>query len=72
MGQVLQNVFIDEDLFMVFLSAFDKNLSLLVPNNMQILDENDRLSMGQKIRMIYTNGEPLTDHYADGIRVGCS
>lgn len=54
---------------MVFLSAYDKNLTLLVPNDMQLEDENARLEMGQKIRDIYTSGKPLTENYANGIRV---
>ncbi|XP_044270261.1 venom carboxylesterase-6-like [Tribolium madens] len=50
------------------LKAWDDNLSLIVNNNMHIIDENKRLEMGKSIRDIYTGGQPFGSRFGDGIR----
>lgn len=51
------------------MSAYDANLSWLVPNDMGITDDTLHNDIGTKIRQIYTKGEPLADHIGDGVRV---
>jgi hypothetical protein len=48
---------------------FDEHLDWLVPNDMQITDQDQRTEMGRAIREIYTGGEALADHVGDGVRV---
>ncbi|CAH1380255.1 unnamed protein product [Tenebrio molitor] len=48
--------------------AWDQDLSLIVPKNMQIDDETHLAEMGASIRAIYTGGEPFADHLADCIK----
>jgi hypothetical protein len=51
------------------LATFDEHLDWLVPNDMQITDQDQRTEMGRAIREIYTGGEALADHVGDGVRV---
>jgi hypothetical protein len=51
------------------LALFDEHLDWLVPNDMQITDQDKRTEMGRAIRDIYTGGEDLADHVGDGVRV---
>lgn len=54
------------------MGAYDEHLDWLVPFDMRIEDEDARTEMGEKIRAIYTGGEPLADNLGDGIRVSTS
>jgi carboxylesterase type B len=56
------------EVFKTSAEAWDENLALVVPNDMQIVDEADSAEMGSSIREIYTGGEPFADHLGDGIR----
>lgn len=51
------------------MKQFDENLDWLVPPDMQITNKEDKLTMGNKIRNIYTNGELFTEHLGDAVRV---
>lgn len=51
------------------MKEFDKNLDWLVPADMQLTNKKDMLAMGEKIRAIYTNGEPFAKHLGDAVRV---
>ena len=51
------------------MAAYDQNLGWLVPNDMQITDQNQRTQMGSAIRDLYTGGEPLANHLGDAVRV---
>jgi hypothetical protein len=59
----------DADTTLSQLTSFDEHLDWLVPNDMQIPDEDKRIEVGRSIRDIYTGGEDLTDHVGDGVRV---
>ncbi|XP_063925052.1 carboxylic ester hydrolase-like [Zophobas morio] len=50
------------------MAAYDQNLGWLVPNDMQITDQNQRTQMGSAIRDLYTGGEPLANHLGDAVR----
>jgi carboxylesterase type B len=50
------------------LTSFDEHLDWLVPNDMQVPDEDKRIEVGRSIRDIYTGGEDLADHVGDGVR----
>jgi carboxylesterase type B len=58
----------DPDLFKSFAETWDEDLNLIVPNDMQIVDEVDHAEMGRLIREIYTGGEPFADNLGAGIR----
>jgi hypothetical protein len=42
---------------------------LIVPNDMQIVDESEHAKMAASIREIYTGDEPFADNLGGGIRV---
>ncbi|KAJ3652285.1 hypothetical protein Zmor_018263 [Zophobas morio] len=50
------------------LEAWDDNLGLLVPEDMQITDSDELTEMGKSIRDIYTDGEPFGTRLGDGVR----
>ncbi|KAJ3652282.1 hypothetical protein Zmor_018260 [Zophobas morio] len=50
------------------LEAWDNNLDLIVPNDMQITDSQQHADMAKSIRDIYTNGEPFGTRLGDGVR----
>jgi carboxylesterase type B len=60
----------DPDVFKSVAAVWDQDLSLIVPEDMQINDETYLAEMGGSIRDIYTGGEPFADHLGDGIRYG--
>ena len=51
------------------MAAYDQNLGWLVPNDMELTDQNQRTHMGSAIRDLYTGGEPLANHLGDAVRV---
>jgi hypothetical protein len=59
----------DPDVFKSWAETWDEDLNLIVPNDMQIVDEVDHAEMGRLIREIYTGGEPFADNLGAGIRV---
>jgi hypothetical protein len=59
----------DSDTTLSQLTSFDEHLDWLVPNDMQVPDEDKRIEVGRSIRDIYTGGEDLADHVGDGVRV---
>ncbi|KAJ3652657.1 hypothetical protein Zmor_018604 [Zophobas morio] len=50
------------------MAAYDQNLGWLVPNDMELTDQNQRTHMGSAIRDLYTGGEPLANHLGDAVR----
>lgn len=50
------------------LQQYDVHLEWLVPNDMSIEDEDEKKSVGEKIRSIYTNGKSLAGNDGAGIR----
>ncbi|KAJ3652281.1 hypothetical protein Zmor_018259 [Zophobas morio] len=50
------------------LEAWDNNLDLIVPNDMQITDSQQHADMAKSIRDIYTNDEPFGTRLGDGVR----
>ncbi|XP_044270259.1 venom carboxylesterase-6-like [Tribolium madens] len=50
------------------MTVYDENLDWLVPNDMEVTDENNRTTIGSKILDIYTGGNPLAGHLGDGVR----
>lgn len=56
------------DAFSRHMKAYDDDLSLLVPNDMGIINRNMKEKLGKKIRKMYTNGT-LQDDIQAGIRV---
>ncbi|KAJ3620290.1 hypothetical protein MTP99_004255 [Tenebrio molitor] len=58
----------DPDVFKSWAEAWDEDLDLIVPNDMQIVDESEHTEMAASIREIYTGGEPFADDLGAGIR----
>ncbi|XP_015837950.1 esterase FE4 isoform X2 [Tribolium castaneum] len=58
----------DPDTFKSSMETWDKNLDIIVPNDMQITDQEQRVKVGQAIREIYTGGQPFADNLGAGIR----
>nr|AKZ17680.1 carboxylesterase CXE20 [Tenebrio molitor] len=58
----------DADVFKSWAETWDEDLNLIVPNDMQIVDEDDHAEMGRLIREIYTGGEPFADNLGAAIR----
>ncbi|XP_068902411.1 carboxylic ester hydrolase-like [Tenebrio molitor] len=58
----------DRDTFKFFAETWDGDLNLIVPDDMQIVDEDDHAKMGRLIREIYTGGEPFADNLGAAIR----
>ncbi|XP_068902412.1 carboxylic ester hydrolase-like [Tenebrio molitor] len=58
----------DPDIFKSWAEAWDEDLNLIVPNDMQIVDESEHAKMAASIREIYTGGEPFADNLGGGIR----
>jgi carboxylesterase type B len=58
----------DADVFKSWAETWDEDLNLIVPNDMQIVDEVDHAEMGASIREIYTGGEPFADNLGAAIR----
>ncbi|XP_063924119.1 juvenile hormone esterase-like [Zophobas morio] len=48
--------------------SIDADLSVIVPNDMEIMDNEERGQEGTLIREIYTDGEPFEDHLGALIR----
>ena len=60
---------LDPSVFQSVLEAWDANLDLIVPTDMQITDPEKYSEMALSVRNIYTEGEPFANRPGDGIRV---
>ncbi|XP_063925259.1 carboxylic ester hydrolase-like [Zophobas morio] len=58
----------DPSVFQSVLEAWDANLDLIVPTDMQITDPEKYSEMALSVRNIYTEGEPFANRPGDGIR----
>ena len=60
---------IDPEMVKSVAISIDADLSVIVPNDMEIMDNEERGQEGTLIREIYTDGEPFEDHLGALIRV---
>lgn len=65
----LHSLNLDPNIFKSSMESWDKDLDIIVPDDMHITDKDSHTKMSQSIRDIYTGGQPFANNLGAGIRV---